>query len=465
MKLSRRYRWVLVLAVVVLLLGLWEWWAHVAHERLQVRLDAIAAQGEPLTPTELKQMLPPSTRPSGTYIHQAITAMDRDVYSPSSSSQSFTGHPPFPPAWEQMTRKAIEADAGALSLLRQARGFGETNWAFADHNGARALANILVDAALYAHVHGDDSEAVERILDIRHLAQSLDESASWINHLVAMAIESLANERLEILATELRFDSDKRAASSPTPTTRPASRNAVAALIDNLLDEPASRACVRLALLADRVDEYQTLWAERNSLLLLRPMADLEIGRVLDDRKNNLDSLDMPNWPAAHRLFLERDPAADDQYARRYSRSSGTAPSRVRYSRLLSDDYLDGRFRSRIYWIATLDRRMAAISLAVQLYRADHDHWPARLDDLVPHYLPRVPLDPFDASEKQIRYETRKSGEWIRPMLKSRSPDHSVSSPPPDEPQFDWEPDADAQWRDLSLPPPGFPLTKPALPN
>src|SRR5205807_2643017 len=42
------------------------------------------------------------------------------------------------------------------------------------------------------------------------------------------------------------------------------------------------------------------------------------------------------------------------------------------------------------------DRRATVISLAAQLYRADHDgRWPARLDELVPAYLPAVPIDPF----------------------------------------------------------------------
>src|SRR5947209_6028393 len=100
----RRYRWPLIaLSALMLMIGLWAWWAQVAQRRLQARLAAIAARGEPLTPAELQKLLPPATRPTGKYLHQAIAAIDRDVYSPSGSSQVFTSYPPYTREWEQMT--------------------------------------------------------------------------------------------------------------------------------------------------------------------------------------------------------------------------------------------------------------------------------------------------------------------------------------------------------------------------
>ena len=41
--------------------------------------------------------------------------------------------------------------------------------------------------------------------------------------------------------------------------------------------------------------------------------------------------------------------------------------------------------------------RVTAVLLAMQLFRADRDRWPARLDELVPAYLKGVPGDPFRA--------------------------------------------------------------------
>ena len=54
-----------------------------------------------------------------------------------------------------------------------------------------------------------------------------------------------------------------------------------------------------------------------------------------------------------------------------------------RYSRWFGSDvhldrYLETSFR------VTGERRMAAVSLAAQLFRADHARWPSTLDELVP---------------------------------------------------------------------------------
>jgi hypothetical protein len=47
--------------------------------------------------------------------------------------------------------------------------------------------------------------------------------------------------------------------------------------------------------------------------------------------------------------------------------------------------------------------RCAAAALAAELYRLAKGHWPERLDDLVPDYLPAVPTDPFDGRPLRLR--------------------------------------------------------------
>jgi hypothetical protein len=49
-------------------------------------------------------------------------------------------------------------------------------------------------------------------------------------------------------------------------------------------------------------------------------------------------------------------------------------------------------------------RRMAAIALAIRLYTIDHGVLPDQLSELVPSYLPRVPLDPLSEEKGEIRY-------------------------------------------------------------
>jgi hypothetical protein len=67
------------------------------------------------------------------------------------------------------------------------------------------------------------------------------------------------------------------------------------------------------------------------------------------------------------------------------------------------------------------ERRVTAVSLAAQLYRADHGgRWPARLDDLVPAYLPAVPVDPFHDDGRPLGYVVKKGalpGGGDRPLV------------------------------------------------
>jgi hypothetical protein len=51
------------------------------------------------------------------------------------------------------------------------------------------------------------------------------------------------------------------------------------------------------------------------------------------------------------------------------------------------------------------ERRMTAAALAMRLYATDHGgKRPAKLEDLVPQYLPVVPLDPFAPTPQALRY-------------------------------------------------------------
>src|SRR5262249_32409537 len=54
-----------------------------------------------------------------------------------------------------------------------------------------------------------------------------------------------------------------------------------------------------------------------------------------------------------------------------------------------------------IRWQASL--RCAISLLAVERYRQVHGHWPKSLADLVPDYLAKVPVDPYEAAPLRFR--------------------------------------------------------------
>ena len=47
--------------------------------------------------------------------------------------------------------------------------------------------------------------------------------------------------------------------------------------------------------------------------------------------------------------------------------------------------------------------RCCLIMLAAERYRLAQGHWPAAIADLVPKYLPAVPLDPYDGAPLRLR--------------------------------------------------------------
>ena len=60
---------------------------------------------------------------------------------------------------------------------------------------------------------------------------------------------------------------------------------------------------------------------------------------------------------------------------------------------------------------ADVNQRLFDLALAVRLYRDDRDNYPSDLSELVPQYINRLPIDPFDG--KPIRSSKADSGITI----------------------------------------------------
>lgn len=119
------------------------------------------------------------------------------------------------------------------------------------------------------------------------------------------------------------------------------------------------------------------------------------------------------------RLLESPDPAAALEAARADPQTK-IEPLRTTFSRGLAE------------------RRMAAMSLACQLYRRDKGSWPAKADDLVPAYLPAVPLDPADG-KSPLGYVLVARGlpdGGDRPLVYSREESPGGLAYRTDEPQY-----------------------------
>jgi hypothetical protein len=66
---------------------------------------------------------------------------------------------------------------------------------------------------------------------------------------------------------------------------------------------------------------------------------------------------------------------------------------------------------AEMFHLAQAELRCAVVMLAVERYRRALNRWPDALTDLVPTYLPRVPLDPYDGAP--LRYRRLNDGVVI----------------------------------------------------
>jgi hypothetical protein len=487
----RRFGWLkragvgMVVLAIVLTVAWWRW-SVVAHRRLQRQLDAIAARGEPLTTdTLISTMHSGSARGANAaaLLDQAMAAINMNVDCPRSSNLTYPDTPPYPPAWHQLADASAKAQAPAYALARQARSASRIEWNIQfSHplfttllptlNQARHLANHLADAATWSHLHGDDYEAIERLRDLRFMASAMERQPFLVAHLVSIGINAMAMNAIHIIAPGLKISDDPRDATTTAPSTapivRPATRGQIRALIADILDESDGRDGLRRALLFERVAMLDMMnWLGRGTVLLT-PLLEIQTARMLADQEVYLRATDEVNFPAAAAVMsvtpqlpqTRWPPPGTPRAAKppriqvppRYTNVPGGALA-FSWNRALETDM---RVRG--------ERRMAAISLAAQLYRADHaGQWPANLEALVPRYLPAVPRDPLAAGDRALGYLLLKSnqpGVRDRPIVYSvgsngRDDTQDSGAVPPPNPQYSWGNLLD-EWRDLSrwTPPP-----------
>jgi len=390
---------------------------------LNGEIALLRAVGEPMSIEELM----PSHLPDAENASQDYKAPGQLVdekqpvwkkwYDSDSSKGEF--HPPFT-ADEVTTMHAIVAsNQASLQIVARARGKMPGDWGDQfvrpymlstekfNYKTERALADLLRIAAFAAHADGRDREAVEHLGDMLRLEEAALKRPTLIGHLVAVGIDTMTSETVWQIAPDLRVGATG------------ADSAAVTDLIHRLEEESALRDGRRLCWRSDRIcalDTYQSIMdgtlasgqsnapSDSSRLLtvgyLVKPL-------ILDDDRLMLIHLqgieqaaDAPDWPAAEGLMPTDLPHAIQANPKLHLLSSLLLPG---FERCMHMDYRAGA-----------ERRLAAGALAMRLYAIDHDgRLPGRLEDLVPTYLPAVPIDPL--SGRSILYKT----DAVRPRIYS----------------------------------------------
>src|SRR4051812_39701097 len=147
---------------------------------------------------------------------------------------------------------------------------------------------------------------------------------------------------------------------------------------------------MRRAILGERMAGVDLVQDVGRHSYVLQPLFKLEATHVINSFDTDLLAARQPNLPAGQAVLAQ---------------APTTPRATPRLSRLLSSSLQPSLGRWLVTeWRVIAMRRAAAISLAAQLYRADHGSWPESLAALTPAYLPAVPLNPFRSWDEPMKY-------------------------------------------------------------
>ena len=423
-----RYWWlkritgVMVLLLLALLCLRW-WWGWEAQRRLDALIVEYRAAGQPVDAEDFIQ----DSIPDEENAVVALEAATKRITSTSSNGFSIgdvfvTGDPAVTilAAWDDM-RELVAANAGPLGCLREARLRRQVDWRF-DIAGAaadlsahlpqysvhRSLSKFMWGVGLYQHHAGNDAAAIETIRDGIFHGEAVSAQPLLLGPLVGMALVNLQYSLLEEIGFALRVARPDREQGD----SNPASRAQVEEMVAELLDEQPWIELVRQSCYGERaylVEEAklaQERWLSRAVFqppqqkqaigfwkiigLLDNPCVVLEYARMVRRTTCCSQAMLESSFPKAKLVLQQEENPASRTLLHDWTRDFGWMSSEERY--------LELHFR------ALARRRMAAAALAIRLYELDHGRRPESLEQLVPVYLPAVPLDPFSVDERLLVY-------------------------------------------------------------
>ena len=338
-------------------------------------------------------------------------------------------HPSGPPPTVRVAQSAISPEprtGPAVSLVRPPRGVTFTPQQI-------ALPQLLATASLWAARH---DEPVEAVAFLRDLLAFSDYSASNFSGLSeynqAMSRVVLASRTAERILPLLESGLQRADARSAQLARQ------VEALRDALLEDGAQSGSLALAVRGERD------WAIELSLDALRrgPVTSVGLGQMppawvrgfwagllfqpllLRDAGTLLDEMNRAERIASANTYS----AADGLLSKFSPRHDPFGNLKFPFSENLRVGAMERHIL--LHHRALMERRLAAIGVAMILYSAGEGGPPERLQDLVPRYLKYIPADTFSPGSEPVRYATESSprlysvyidgrddgGWWSRPQ-------------------------------------------------
>ena len=378
-----------------------------ARNRIEVQMAAMREAGEPTTPAELEghYRLPPGVEDTTALWLEATALLETPEFESDAGDLPIVGRgdseiPPPGEPWEdlQAVEELLQKYRTSVALMHQAADSGgaaryPTDFhqgliMLMDHvqrlrGGARLLS---LEAHVRAH-RGDPAGAARSIRAILILARSLKREPTIVSMLVRIACEGIAIQQLEELLGTVNFSEED--------------------LIELQEDLRAAdyQEHVYQAMLGERVTivtaiedpTMQGIDGPRGGLWRLTQRDALALSL---EHMGELVAATRKPWPQALR-------DADQAEQRLDKITEASLVNRARYVLpALLLPAISVAFQAAARARATADAADAAI--AVERFRRRHGRLPDQLDELVPEFLPEVPLDPFDG--QPLRYLVDEAG-------------------------------------------------------
>ena len=386
----RVYFWAALFGMIALaIVGSYVLWEVTSRRALARAVDEWKRAGEPLEVGDFAPRDLPDDRNAAVVYRRAAEMIDakNDPY----EKKDLELELPLSPADLKAIETFVLQNSAAMAEARKARAMTDAEWrepaelwiqlqGTPPYNPQRAVANLFGFAALMHAQYGDEVAAIEAVRDIQQHADAVGRiTPTLTGALVASAIRAMATDRIEQLAI-----------IPPNEIKTPASADQLRAVIAKLLDDSVSPQEWTRAMDGERAMELNF---GRNFVTksFPAPAARQQLVTMLRTTTLLKEIGHMTNWPAAKE-------AMDGLYPE---------PPRIQtpVSKVAELTYasLAGPIKSRMCILAS--RRMAAIALAIQWYAREHDgKRPAALKELVPKYLPALPVDPFATDGRTFGY-------------------------------------------------------------
>ena len=388
---------VVLLGGVALAHAAWDW--HTGRA-LRQRVDALRAGGERVLPDDFATKQSVNTYENAARdLRAAIAIVDDDSEHADTASWVPSTRPVDPRAWPYMTR-ATEWFEPAIRRVARAQAKPVCDWEHCipspaldlllpELNGLRSIQHVLVTSALVEHRARRDDRVVRRFGQILYLGDTCARTPAAVAHLIALGTNGVVAMRVEELGPDLQIGAAPGNASADD----------VRKLIATLLDETTIASGFETAMQAERMTKLDAaaLYDRDRELgatagYLARPWLQGQ-GRVSLDRSTRvIEALrGASGWPTA---------------------AGGLDALPPMPKRAFLADVLDMRDVMRrtaeTHFLALTDRRLAATALAIRLYEVEHGgERPQRLEELVPKYLPKVPLDAMASGGRPTGYLPR----------------------------------------------------------